>query len=275
MAKRNRSTTQAVIDRRIQEGRGQGTGATYQPWLLVQDVPSKGLAHRIKGWKTKRVHHLFSNHERDYFYILEWSAFVQDIREQYPLLPLEETLTIAEENLIRHPVDPKTRQPIVMTTDFLVTVVRDGSPVNQARSVKPVNQLNKTRVLEKLELERLYWQKRDIDWGIVTEREIPQTIADNVRLLHGYHSLADRPLSTGDIDTIGTVLTRQVRAEESPLRDIAAECDQLLGYEPGTCLTVAYYLLANHHWNTDLNRPLDPGAALVLLDTTIERAGVA
>ena len=275
MAKRNRSTTQAVIDRRIQEGRGQGAGAAYQPWLFVQDVPSQGLAHRIKGWKTGRVHHLFSNHERDYFYILEWSPFIQDTREQYPLLPLEETLTLAEENNIRHPADPKTRQPIVMTTDFLVTVARNGSAVNQARSVKPRSQLTKTRVLEKLELERLYWQKRDMDWGIVTEREIPQTVADNVRLLHGYRCLADRSLSPGDIDTIGTILTRRVRAEQSPLREIAAECDLWLGFEPGTCLAVAYYLLANRHWNTNLYTPLDPDTALVLLDTTIERAGGA
>jgi hypothetical protein len=88
MAKRSRKTDQAVIDRRIKEGRGQGTGAEYTPWLYVQDVPSNGLAHRIKGWKTKREHHFFSTLERDYFYVLEWSPFVIDIREQYPLLPL-------------------------------------------------------------------------------------------------------------------------------------------------------------------------------------------
>ncbi|MBP1173197.1 hypothetical protein JOE49_000449 [Paenibacillus sp. PvR133] len=40
MAKRKREITDAKIDRFIKEGRGQGTGAGYLPWLRVQDVPS-------------------------------------------------------------------------------------------------------------------------------------------------------------------------------------------------------------------------------------------
>ena len=58
-----------------------------------------------------------SNLERDYFYLLDWSSTVTDIREQYPLLPQEETLKIAEQCNIKHPRDPKTNHPIVMTTD--------------------------------------------------------------------------------------------------------------------------------------------------------------
>ena len=96
MAKRKRETTRTVIERRIEEGRGQGTGVDYKPWLVVQDVSSRGLVHRIKGWKAERVHHLLSNLERDYFYLLEWSLSVTDIREQFPLLPLAETLEIAD-----------------------------------------------------------------------------------------------------------------------------------------------------------------------------------
>jgi len=38
-------------------GRGKGTGASYLPWLRVQDVPSKGLSTRVEGWKTGRIHH--------------------------------------------------------------------------------------------------------------------------------------------------------------------------------------------------------------------------
>nr|WP_238602194.1 TnsA endonuclease N-terminal domain-containing protein [Lysinibacillus parviboronicapiens] len=61
--------------------------------------------------------------ERDYFYLTEYSDFfVVDIREQYPLLPLEETIVIADELGLKHPTDPKTIEPDVMTTDFLLTV---------------------------------------------------------------------------------------------------------------------------------------------------------
>ena len=41
-----------------------GQGANYNPWLHIQDVPSQGLASRIKGWKTRRVHHLLSENDK-------------------------------------------------------------------------------------------------------------------------------------------------------------------------------------------------------------------
>ncbi len=89
------------------QNRGQGEGKDYIPWLKINDVPSTGLASRVKGWKTGRVHHLFSEHlELAYFYLLEWDERVVDIREQYPLLPIEKTLYIAESLGIIHPRDP-------------------------------------------------------------------------------------------------------------------------------------------------------------------------
>jgi hypothetical protein len=49
MAKRKRETTPDIVERRIKEGRGTGRGANYKPWILVPDVPSPGLANRVKG----------------------------------------------------------------------------------------------------------------------------------------------------------------------------------------------------------------------------------
>ncbi|MGP7816533.1 TnsA endonuclease N-terminal domain-containing protein [Niallia sp. 01092] len=56
---------------------------------------------------------------------MEYSGFIVDIREQFPLLPIEETIIIAEELGIKHPTDPNTGEPVVMTTDFLVTVSKN------------------------------------------------------------------------------------------------------------------------------------------------------
>ena len=100
--------TSAVIEKRIKEGRGSGRGNEYLPWLTIQDVSSNGLATRIDGWKCDRGHHVMSNLERDYLYILDWSDQVTDIREQFPLLPIEDTQAIADELGVPHPSDPKT-----------------------------------------------------------------------------------------------------------------------------------------------------------------------
>lgn len=63
--------------------------------------------------------------ERNYFYLTEYSDVVINLREQFPVLPFEETRLIADELGIKHPTDPKTGEPIVMTTDFLLTIDTD------------------------------------------------------------------------------------------------------------------------------------------------------
>ena len=85
MAKRDRSIRSSVTEQRIAEGRGKGTGASYNPWLHVQDVATDGRAWRIKDWKTGRDHHFLSDHEHNYYLIASWSQKVVDIREQFPL----------------------------------------------------------------------------------------------------------------------------------------------------------------------------------------------
>ncbi|MBD1808113.1 TnsA endonuclease N-terminal domain-containing protein [Microcoleus sp. FACHB-SPT15] len=270
MAKRKRQTDQEVIDKRIKEGRGKGRGADYKPWLLIQDVPSQGLATRIKGWKTKRVHHFLSNLELSYFYVLEWSPIVFDIREQYPLLPLEDTLTIAEQCGIRHPTDPKTKEPVVMTTDFFITVPRTIEVIEQARTVKTAKDLQSERTLEKLEIERRYWQGRNINWGIVSEREIPEALAKNVEWLHPFFQVENlSSLAKRELARITTVLTLEISKDDTPLADIAADCDDRLGLKPGTSLSVSRYLIANRQWSVDMNRLIEPSKPLVLLNTRL------
>ncbi len=60
-------------------------------------------------------------------------------------MPLEETIVIADELGIKHPVDPKTNEPIVMTTDFLLTVDKGEGIVEVARTVKTKDELYKKR----------------------------------------------------------------------------------------------------------------------------------
>ena len=105
MAKRNRITTAKTIEKRLAEGRGQGRGVNYIPYLKVHDVSSNGISSRISGWTTLRTHHLLSKIETATFYVFDWAERIKDIREQYPLLPIDETLAIAESLCIRHPID--------------------------------------------------------------------------------------------------------------------------------------------------------------------------
>lgn len=187
MAKRDRKKN---VEKLIKEGRGTGIGKEYIPWIRIQDVASLGRVTRVKGIKTGRQHELLSDMERNFFYILEFSSDVIDIREQYPLLPIEDTMDIAMELGITHPKDPKTNEPIVMTTDFLITINNNGKYVEVARTIKSKDDLINKRILEKFEIERLYWKRKEIDWGIVTENEINKIIAHNISFVQGYKDIS-------------------------------------------------------------------------------------
>ena len=248
-------------------GRGGGRGKDYDPHLYIQNVPSLGRVSRVKGSKTGRLHHCLSKLELMFFWVLEWSTVVIDIREQYRL-DVEETLAIAAALGIRHPVNRKTRRPQPLTTDFVVTTRTAKGPTDQARTVKYVKHLSSKRVMEKFEIERVYWERRNIDWGIVTEREIDSTLAANIEKVFFYRDAAKlSPLSGETINRIEAELTSRVIREIHPLGDIARTCEQLLGLPTGTSSKVILHLLANRRWVVDMSKPIRMTKPIVLLQS--------
>lgn len=189
--------------------------------------------------------------------MLEWSVGVIDIREQYAL-DTQETLAIATTLGIRHPVNRKTKKPIPLTTDFLITIKTIDGPIDQARTLKYVKELSSNRVMEKFEIERIYWKRRSIDWGIVTERDIDFTYTANIEMAFFYRDAANlSPLSCETINRIEMELTSMVIRENLPLRDIAHNCEKSLGLPMGTSSKVILHLLANRKWLVDMSNPLD------------------
>lgn len=257
-------SSNAVARRQIADGWGQGRGAEYKPGLRIQDVPSRGLSTRILGWKTNREHHLLSKLELLFFYLLEWSLIVCDIREQYPL-DLNETLDIAKRLGIRHPTNPHTRQPVVMTTDFLIAVRKSVGIEERARTIKYAKELSSLRVIEKFEIERLYWERRDINWGIVTEREINIATATNIKWVHPYKDVqALMPITLGTVVDVEYLLAPKVVIANAPLRDLASKSDEDLGLIAGSSLAVIRYLIATRTWLINMDQPIQTGKQLLL-----------
>ena len=131
----------------------QGAGQDYVPTVTIQSFPSLGRVSRIKGITTNRQHELLSDLERNYFYYLDYAKNVVDIREQYVLLPIEETLLIANELGINHPYDNISGKPIPLTTDFYIDFIDGyGNIINKVRTLKYKDELLNKRVNENLKL---------------------------------------------------------------------------------------------------------------------------
>ncbi len=261
---------EAKIQKLIKEGRGQNEGSAYLPFLTVRDVSSQGFSSRPVGWKTERLHQLLSDNETAFHNIVQWAKAVVDIREQYPLLPLESTLIIAESCGIKHPVDPMTSEPVVLTTDFLITLMHDDKRIEHARTIKPCAKLSSKRTIEKFEIERLYWNTLNIDWGIVTEKEISTVVAYNVDKIYDLFWREHLELPLEEIRDIAITLTSIVRGKEIALRHATQACDRRLGHDAGTSLAVAYHLIARRYWLIDMYKPINPGEPIVLLGDNLE-----
>lgn len=266
MAKRN---TTLNVERKMNEGMGVGRKEEYKPWIKIQDFPSTGRVSRIKGIKTNRQHELLSDLERNYFYFLEFSEAVSDIREQYPLFPLQETLLIAKELGIQHPKNPQTQEPTVMTTDFLITIKDDKGEVRDiARTLKYKKELLKERVLEKFEIERVYFERHGINWGIVTEKEVSSVVAHNLSDLHAYYFLDDiegvRSIEkTVRGDMLAAFISRLIDYEGT-LRSACNSFDKDMQLPRGTSIALLKHLLFNKVLVIDLSEEIDLNEQLKL-----------
>lgn len=117
--------SEAQFTKRINEGRGKGQHADYQPWLTVRDLPSQGRVHRVFGYKSKRTHHLLSDLELSVFLMLEWHYEITQIREQFPL-ERDTTRRLATAAGMSHPAVRGVEQ--YMSSDFLVDSLNDSEP---------------------------------------------------------------------------------------------------------------------------------------------------
>jgi len=214
-----------------------------------------------------------------YFYMLDYSSNVIDIREQFPLLPLEQTQDIAEELVVKHPADPHTKEDIVMTTDFLITINCNGKAVNIARTLKPESELDKVRTLEKLEIEREYWRKNNTDWGIVTDKDINGTLIQNIKVFHQYYDI----YNFTEFDTISSefiekckLMLLKMLGEKKAIRDICHQCDDRLGLPAGSSLVLFRHMVITKQVTLDLyTSVIDFSVSAEFTLETVKKEGVA
>jgi len=249
MAKHKRIWNQCVHEKYLREGRGCGWGTDYSPWIHVQDFSSRGVISRVKGRTTGRVHHLLSNNELAYFYILDWSESVTDIREQYPLSDLKRAVKIAAHAGIKYPTDIVSGYPYVMTCDFMITT-KDG---HKARTVKQSSELSNPRVLEKLEIERRYWLEQGIDWKIVTENEISYRKAKNIEWLY----TAQDFVITDELLPATDMMRTMLKSDNLTVVQIAEAVENEFLLNPGMGLLLFKLLALDGVVSINLNEPIN------------------
>lgn len=261
----------------IKDGRGQGVGKDYKPFIQAHDnkVASEGWLTRHLGWKTNRIHHTLSEHERRYLYYLEWVDQVVDIREQFPLLPKSKTEEIANQLGIKHPhVDG---EPVVMTTDFVITLKTSNGLIDVVRTVKPAAKLTK-RTLELFEIERRFFVEQGINWGIILGNKLPKDLISNVEWIYEARYLDTRPgVDEELVALISNSLFERINQNDgvTSISKICLRCDMEFGINTGTSMFILKHMLAIKSWSTDMNVKVKESRPLHIFMDHVQHSGNA
>lgn len=239
----------------------QGEGLAYQPWLTVREVRSQGRKTRAAGHTVSRKHDLFSDLETHFFLLADYAQDVIDIREQFPLLPIDLSIQIAQEMGVRHPRNRKTGKLVVMTTDFVLTRLdKAGRRRYHAYSVKPSSRLTENsrrrkRTLEKLEIERRLWHSFNVPWTLVTEQVFNTTVIDNLQWL-SYGARGIRPELQAQLPYFLERLLSLAHSNQ-PLKYLFATLADLLKLEEeGDAQQLFCHAVWTHRLHLDLSQPI-------------------
>jgi hypothetical protein len=226
--------------------RGIGSGKHYEPFIKVHEISSTGESFRILGRHTSRPHHLLSRLELSAFLLFDRYIDTVDIKEQYPI-PIADSLSICSRLGIRH---PQTSGRLKVVTTDLVIELSNSSTL--AIAVKPSEALDDLRVIEKLQIEKVYWEQRNCEWKVFTEREFTPEIKENFEWLHASHLNVDNQYSELSYEDVKVVFQR-ISGKELRLSTVCAALDDDYGCQKGFHIGVIRWAVATNLMDAPLN----------------------
>lgn len=256
------------LQRYIKEGRGQGEYESYKGFTQIHDFGSLGRSSRIRTWKCNRVVHLLSDIESRFFYLTEYNDSILQVKEHFPLYDFENVVGEQEDIDIRKFKDKQSGFPYILTTTFLISVKgKDGNTFDVARSVKASHELEKKTVIERFELIRRYFEKKEVNWGLVTQKEIPLIKAKNIEWIHPARFLEETTdFSKDDISYLTQILMESFYKNTRTIREITSSFDAQLNLEAGSGLLLFKHLLAIKQIMIDMNKKIDLNQSAEVLE---------
>lgn len=241
---------------------GLGEGKNYLPWLRVQDVKSRGTRSQIWGRKTNREHHTLSSIESEFFYLAEFCDSVVDIREQFPLFPLNVSQKIASIIDVEHPKLPSSDTPNIITTDFVLTRIVDGDVIYEAVSVKPEDDSDKLRVLEKIDIERVWWELLGVKFHYFIGNDITRVQSRNISWATAPYRSTSAPFS----QTLIVKALDMVSFGKLFISELCNDFIRILDIEPSEALNLLRFMIAEKYVVVDMTHLLEESSIINVLD---------
>lgn len=163
----------------------------YEPFWRVEDIRSFGVKTKINHVRTPfRLVHLLSQNELWMYLNLARNPFVVEIYEQFAI-PLEESLFLAEQLGVKHPIYPGTNVPIIQTIDFMCDMLDldTGETYRAAFPVKQPEDALRFRTAEKLALQEAYCAINGIQYELVLSDVLRTVQSVSLECLYRHRNL--------------------------------------------------------------------------------------
>ena len=127
----------------------------------------------------------------------------------------------------------------------MLSVKQGEKIVQKARTFKLTQDLGSKSVAEKFELEKRYYAAQGIDWGIITEKEVPKQLAENVEWVHTAYKLeGNADINLEELRNIANILKSRLQESDTSINRITTALDNDMNLEPGTSLYLFRHLIA-------------------------------
>jgi hypothetical protein len=261
-------------------GYGQGHGDDYRPFLLITRKNSSPHSNQSAGRPLPgyaRQFHFQSRDERNVALVLVWLG-AKDIREQFPLWPvahdhplsgapgaenllLEEApglLDLAREAGIDHGEFVGSDVPYIATMDLMVTVHSNGVPRLVAVSCKPRQRVlaadSASRMLERLELERLYCKELSIPHHIGDAAAFSRKLIANLQWLAPDKTVASSLLDGPNLALFCDVLQRKIH--QDPIDQVIQHAASKVKWSNEKANSAFRFLAWHQEIDIDLSLPI-------------------
>lgn len=223
--------------------------------LKVTTFSSKGRATRIYSYKTNKIHHLQSDNQLRVFLSLEWDDKVKNIKENVMLDDLEATLYNVENLRLDKFRDKETGELYDLHTNFLIKkTTKDKAEETIALSVKSISELQRVTVIEKMEIERRYWEIKGIKFYVITDNEINKQFVENIKWVR--ETLIDKSIRNRGELAENLYYFLQERNTEK-LSEVLEEFDIEEGLIGGTALFIFRYLIGIKEIEIDMTKSIN------------------
>lgn len=223
--------------------------------LKVTTFSSKGRATRIYSYKTNKIHHLQSDNQLRVFLSLEWDDKVKNIKENVMLDDLEATLYNVENLRLDKFRDKETGELYDLHTNFLIKkITKDKAEETIALSVKSISELQRVTVIEKMEIERRYWEIKGIKFYVITDNEINKQFVENIKWVR--ETLIDKSIrNRGELAEKLYYFLQERNTEK--LSEVLEEFDIEEGLIGGTALFIFRYLIGIKEIEIDMTKSIN------------------